>query len=160
VRNYQQGLTTVEFAIVGAVFFVVLFGVIEFGRALFVANVLVEGTRRGARLAAVCPVGSARVAEAAVFANASGDSRFVHNLDTGNVVVAYLNQAGAPVPNPGANIASISYVRVSIVDYRQTMLIPFVMPDFLMPSFVATLPAESLGYSPTDQAFSACPQIQ
>lgn len=157
MRNHQQGITTVEFAIVGAVLFMVLFGVIEFGRALFVANVLVEGTRRGARLAAVCHVGSDRIAEATIFANAAGESRFVPNLDTGNVVVSYLDQAGTPVANPNANIASISYVQVRIVDYRQTMLIPFVMPEFLMPSFAATLPAESLGYSPTEQAFSACP---
>lgn len=157
MRTYQQGLATVEFAIVGAVFFIVLFGVIEFGRALFVANVLVEGTRRGARLAAVCPVGSARVAEATVFANGDGDSRFVHNLNTGHVAVSYLNQAGTPIVNPAANITSISYVQVRIVNFQQTMLIPFFMSEFLMPSFAATLPAESLGFSPTAQAFSACP---
>ena len=156
MRNYQQGLTTVEFAIVGAVFFMVLFGVIEFGRALFVANLLVEGTRRGARVAAVCPVGSARVAEATIFANDDGDSRFVHNLNTSHVAVSYLDQAGTPI-GAGADIVSIRYVQVRIVNFQQTMLIPFVMPEFLMPSFAATLPAESLGYSPTAQAFSACP---
>lgn len=157
MRNHQQGLTTVEFAIVGAVLFMVLFGVIEFGRALFVANVLVEGTRRGARIAAVCPVGSARVAEATIFANGDDTSPFVTNLNTSHVVVSYLNQAGAAIANPGANIASINYVQVRIENYQQTMLIPFVMSEFLMPSFAATLPAESLGYSPSLQAFSACP---
>jgi hypothetical protein len=157
MRGYQRGITTVEFAIVGAVLFTVLFGVIEFGRVLFVANALVEGTRRGARVAAVCPVGSPRVAEAAIFANADGASRIAPDLTTEHVAVSYLDQDGAELPNPGANIAAIRYVRVRIVGYQQTMMIPFVMPEFLMPAFTATLPAESLGYSPTPQAFSACP---
>jgi hypothetical protein len=156
MRNHQKGLTTVEFALVGAVFFMVLFGVLEFGRALFVANFLVEGARRGARVAAVCRVGSEFVARTAIFANNLGQSRFVPGLNTGNVVVSYLNQAAAPVPNPFENMASISYVRVGIVGYQQTMMIPFVMPEFLMPEFTTTLPAESLGYSPSAQAFDAC----
>ena len=55
-RMRQRGTTTVEFAIVGTVLMVVVFAVIEFGRALFVINMLTEATRRGARMAAVCPV--------------------------------------------------------------------------------------------------------
>lgn len=156
MRKSQQGLATVEFAIVGAVFFMVLFGVLEFGRALFVANLMVEGTRRGARVAAVCGVGSASIATAAVFADGTGSSRFVPGLDTDDVAVSYLNQAGAPVANPLENMASISYVQVRIVGYQQTMMIPFIMSSFLMPEFTATLPAESLGYSPSDQNFNAC----
>jgi len=157
MRNHQKGLTTVEFAIVGAVLFMVLFGVLEFGRALYVANVMVEGTRRGARVAAVCRPGSGFIAQTAIFANAAGESRFVPGLTTAqHVVVSYLNQAGAPVANPLANMASISYVRVQIVGYQQTMMIPFVMSTLLMPEFAATLPAESLGFSPSNQAFDAC----
>lgn len=156
MRHYQRGVTTVEFAIVGAVLFTLIFGVIEFGRALFVANILVEGTRRGARMAAVCPIGSNRVAQATIFANADGVSGIAPNLRTNNVVVSYLDQAGAPVPNPGANFTSIAYVQVRIVDFRQTMMMP-LMPEFLIPAFTATLPVESLGYWPSDQAFSACP---
>lgn len=156
MRTYQQGVTTVEFAIVGAVLFVVLFGVLEFGRVLFVANIMVEGTRRGARLAAVCAIGSGGVPTATVFANGDGNSRFVPGLNTGHVVVSYLNQGGAPVVNPGVNMASIAYVRVRIVGYQQALMIPFAMSNFLMPEFTATLPAESLGYSPTPQTFTAC----
>jgi hypothetical protein len=118
---------------------------------------LVEGTRRGARVAAVCPVGSLRVAEAAIIANANGVSGIAPDLTTAHVAVSYLDQAGAPLANPGANLVSIRYVQVRIVDYQQTMMIPFIMSELLMPAFTATLPAESLGYSPTAEAFSACP---
>ena len=53
--RFQTGITTVEFAIIGLLMFIVVFGVIEFGRALFVVNMLTEATRRGARLAAARP---------------------------------------------------------------------------------------------------------
>ena len=52
----QSGLVTVEFALIGAFFFLILFSIIEFGRLLFTWNTLDEVTRRAARLAAVCPI--------------------------------------------------------------------------------------------------------
>lgn len=156
MRNHQRGITTVEFAIVGAVLLVVMFGVLEFGRALFVANALVESTRRGARTAAICPVGSARPAQVAIIANAEGNSLIAPDLTTANVVVSYLDQNGAVLANPAATFTSIQYVQVRIVGYQLQMMIPFVMPELLLPEFAATLPRESLGYSPTLQAFVAC----
>ncbi len=156
MRRDQAGTATVEFAIVAAVMFILVFGVIEFGRALFVANALDEGTRRGARLAAVCPVGDPLPAQATILADSDGVSVIAPDLTTTNVAIAYLDVNGAPVADPAANLAAIRYVRTSIVDYRQRLLIPFIMPSFLMPSFAATLPAESLGYGPTPQAFVPC----
>jgi Flp pilus assembly protein TadG len=160
MRNRQQGITTIEFAIVGAVFFIVLFGVLEFGRALFVANALAESTRRGARVAAICPVGDPRPAQVAIFANGNGASLIAPNLTTANVVVAYLDQAGAPLANPTASYSAIRYVQVRIVNFTQQMLIPFATAQLLMPPFTATLPIESLGYSPTQQAFLPCTAVQ
>lgn len=159
MRSRQRGVTCVEFAIIGSVFFTLLFGVIEFGRALFVANALTESTRRGARMAAVCPVGDPAPALVAIFANADGASRIAPDLTTANVVVSYLNQAGATIANPTANYAAIRYVQVRIVNFTQEMLIPFLLPEILMPAFTATLPIESLGYSPTQQAFPACTAV-
>jgi Flp pilus assembly protein TadG len=156
MRKRQFGVTTVEFAMVGALLFVLLFGVIEFGRALYVANTLAEGARRGARMAAVCPVGDPRPPQVAIFADGGGASLISPDLSTANVALSYLDAAGAPVADTAANYAAIRYVQVRIVNYTQQMLIPFVMPSFLMPSFTATLPIESLGYSPTQQAFLPC----
>ena len=156
IRQNQSGTTTVEFAIVASVMFMILFAVIEFGRVMFVANALDESTRRGARLAAVCPVGDPMPAQAAILAGTDGVSVIAPDLTTANVAIAYLDVNGAPVANPAVNLAAIRYVRTSIVNYRQRMLIPFVMPSFFMPSFAATLPAESLGYGPTPQAFVPC----
>lgn len=156
MRQPQRGVACVEFAIVASVLFMVMFGVIEFGRALFTANALVESTRRGARVATICPIGDPRPAQVAIFADAGGASRIANDLTTANVVVEYLNQTGAPLANPAGSFTQIQFVRVRIVNYTMQLLIPFVMPELLMPAFTATLPVESLGYSPTQQAFLTC----
>jgi Flp pilus assembly protein TadG len=156
MRKRQSGVTTIEFAIIGALLFVLLFGIIEFGRAALVANALAEGTRRGARMAAVCPVGDTRPAEVAILANADGESLISPDLNVGNVEVAYLSATGTVISDTTTNYTQIQYVRVRIVNFTQQMSIPFVSSSFLMPSFTATLPIESLGYFPTAQAFVPC----
>lgn len=141
----QNGTTTVEFAIVAVAFFMVLFGVIEMGRALFVVNTLTEATRRGARLATVCPVGDPAPASAAVFADGNGGSTVVYGLTTGNVEIDYLDSSGAVLPSPTTSFNSIAYVRTKIVGFTLPLLIPFVMPTLSLSGFATTLPRESLG---------------
>ncbi|MET0660985.1 MAG: TadE family protein [Steroidobacteraceae bacterium] len=151
----QTGLATVEFAIVASLLMMVVFGAIEFGRALFVSNALAEGTRRGARLAAVCPINDPLPAQAAILA-ADGSSAIARDLGTDHVLISYLDATGAPVANPAANFTAIQFVQVRIVNYTQQLFIPFVPASISMPSFAATLPIESLGYAPTLQAFPSC----
>ena len=50
----QRGATAVEFAIVAALLFTLLIGIMEFGRILFYWNTATEATRLGARIAVVC----------------------------------------------------------------------------------------------------------
>jgi hypothetical protein len=133
-------LTTVEFALIGALFFIVLFAVIEFGRLLFTWNTLEEATRRGARVAVVCPVGHPAAANAAVFGNGVSDqSPVLPGLSTTNVEVSYVWEDDAMLPE---------YVRVSIVNYRLPLLIPFLNLTLEAPAFTTSLPAESLGAVP------------
>lgn len=146
MRVSQTGTTTVEFAIVGLLVMITLFGVIEFGRALFVMNTLTEATRRGARLAAVCPIGDPRPASAAVFAGSGGTSSpVVAGLTTSNVQVQYLDVNGTPIANPAGNFGSIKYVNVSIVGFSQTFLIPSLVTTVPINGFSTTIPRESLG---------------
>lgn len=146
MRVTQSGTTTVEFAIVGLLVMITLFGVIEFGRALFVMNTLTEATRRGARLAAVCPIGDPRPASAAVFAGSGGTSSpVVAGLTTSNVQVQYLDANGAPIANPSGNFGGIKYVNVSIVGFSQTFLIPSLVTTVPINGFSTTIPRESLG---------------
>jgi|KBSSwiStaDraftv2_1062776.scaffolds.fasta_scaffold03114_9 Flp pilus assembly protein TadG len=147
MNRFQRGVTTVEFAIIGLLLFVVIFGVIEFGRALFVMNTLTEATRRGARMAAVCPVGDPKPASVAVFDNGSGNSAIVSGLTSANIMVSYLDASGTPVASPTtpAGFGSIRYVRVSIVGFTLSLIIPTIMPSIPMNGFSTTLPRESLG---------------
>lgn len=144
LTRQQTGLSTVEFAIVAAVLFVLLFAVIEVARAFFVTSALDEATRRGARMAAVCPINDPAIAQAAVF-----DNNLVPNLDTSDIAIDYLDETGAVIGNPSdpAGFRLIRYVQVRVVAYQHQMFIPFAIPltPFFMPQFAAVLPRESLG---------------
>jgi hypothetical protein len=138
-RTRQRGTTTVEFAIVGAVALALIFFVIEFGRILFTLNVLDEGARRGARVAAVCDVGNAAIAQAAAFVSLPGFS-------TSNVVTEYLGDNGTVLGDPsGADYPAISFVRVRIENYSFPVALPFIAATYSPPPIAATIPRESLG---------------
>lgn len=156
MRNAQRGITSVEFAIVGLLLLIVVFGVIEIGRAFFITNMLTEATRRGARMAAVCPVGDSKPRSVAVFDSGSGSSAIVSGLTTANVKIDYLDASGTIIANPGTstNYPNIRYVRASIVGFAPTFVIPTLVRTISMNGFSATLPRESLGVTPT--AVTAC----
>ena len=152
----QQGLTSVEFALIGLLAMIVMFGVIEIGRLAFVFNALEEATRRGARVAAVCQVNDPGIAEVAIFNPSGGgaNSALVAGLTTADVVVEYLNQAGATIGDPIGNFALIRFVRVSINAFNHQLLIPLMGGALTLPNSVSTLPRESLGVWPG--GFSPC----
>jgi Flp pilus assembly protein TadG len=50
-RNKRKGVAAVEFAIVAPLFFLLVFGMIEFGRAIMVQQIITNASREGARLA-------------------------------------------------------------------------------------------------------------
>jgi Flp pilus assembly protein TadG len=138
-RKRQRGTTTVEFAIVGALALALIFYVIEFGRILFTLNMLDEGARRGARVAAVCDVNDAAIAQAATFVSLPG-------LSTSNVVTEYLGNNGAVLGDPqAADYPSIAFVRVRIENYSFPVALPFIASLFAAPAIAATVPRESLG---------------
>lgn len=139
-KRFQQGTTAVEFAIVGVVFFTVLFALIDLSRLFFDLSVLDESTRRGARLAAVCPVNDPLVPQAALLGG------LVPTLGTQHISVQYLDADGAVVGNPtGAGYGSIRYVRVAIQNFQLQTFIPGLATVLPMPAFETTIPSESLG---------------
>jgi hypothetical protein len=147
-RKQQQGLATVETAIVGLLVMMTLFGAIEVARAFFVYTTLEEATRRGARVAAVCQVNDAAIREIAVMSTGGPASSVVNGLTTANVVVQYLDPSGNVLGDPIGSYGLIRYVRVRIVGFTHQLLIPLVNMSFLTPDFETTLPAESLGVWP------------
>lgn len=157
----QRGITTVEFAIVALLLFTMIFGVIETARAYYVYTMLGDVARRGARLAAVCPVNDPAVSQMAVY-NASGntgESSLVKGLVPGNVVIDYLDANGAIVTTPGdpASFPQIRYVRARVVGFEHTFVVPFVtgISSITMPQFESILPRESLGV-PREGVITSC----
>ncbi len=147
----QRGLSTVEFALVANVVFLLMFAVFEVGRAYFVYAMLDEVTRRGVRVAIVCPINDPAIGQMAIF-NTSGNgapSSLVAGLTSGHITVEYLDQNNTVVGNPTdpAGYVQIRYVRVRVVGYQHQMQVPFIsgITNFFMPEFSTVLPRESLG---------------
>ena len=146
-QKQQRGIYTIEFAIVGAVFFLLLFTVLEVGRLFFIWNILTEASRRGARLATVCHFDHSAVSafdpmrEAALFDKVP----MAPNLGIANLQVSYLQIDGTPV----VDINDIALVRAEIINYQHQLIIPGLFLTLNSQSFATTLPRESLGATRT-----------
>lgn len=135
----MRGAYMVEFAIVGLLLMMLLFGCLEFGLVTFSFAALNEGTRRAARLAAVCPLNDPAIASAVNFMG-------VYGFDPAtNVLVNYLDANGATLGTP--TVGAVIYVKVSVQNYTIPLAIPGLSQSITSPSFAVTLPAESLGVS-------------
>jgi hypothetical protein len=157
MKKHQRGLFIVEFAIAASALFIVLYAVIELARVMFIWNTGVEATRRGARVAAVCPIGHPAVADVTVFDDPNapvGTSPILRGLTPADVTVAYLDIDGTP----GETVfGDIRFVRVAINNYLVDPLIPFVDTTFTLPPFTTTIPSESLGFIPDPDNPGAAP---
>lgn len=140
-QSDERGSTLVEYAIAATVFLTAMFGVIEFGRALWVHNALSDAARRGARYAVLHSANDvAQVKNVVVFGNpAGGPGPTINNLSTANVSVDY-SQFGL---NKGT-------VSVSITNYQFQFVIPIVGTTITMPKYTTTLTGESVGFVPAD----------
>lgn len=170
IRNKRQnGVYSVEFSIVAAVFFILFFAVLEGARLMYTWNVLTEVSRRGARLATVCHVlrdstddespnfklinetdaTSNKVLSVATFA----DDNLIPNLSPANINISYLDING----NAATTFSQIRLVRAEIKNYKHQLLIPFFSITLNSPSFSTTLPRESLGV--TKDTYTTCNEI-
>src|ERR1041384_8599465 len=102
-NDNERGSALVEFAIGVTVFATAMFGVLEFGRALWVHNALADAARRGARYAVLnTSANAAQVKNVVVYGDPAGGTKpVVPNLTTGNVSVTFssfaLNKGTATV---------------------------------------------------------------
>jgi hypothetical protein len=146
MSRHQAGTTTVEFAIVGAVVFMTMFGVMEAGRLLYSWETLNEVSRQASRLASVCLV-KERGAVATDVATRLGGA--LPGLNSSNLVIEYLGNDSDPDPLPDPEVSDfdkILYVRSSIVNYNYEMILPLTVDlSMLSPDFSTTFRVESLG---------------
>jgi len=121
-RPREAGVAAVEFAVVAVVFFLFVFGIIEFARAMYICNTLQEVTRRAAALAATTDFSSTTAMQAvrqqAVFRDSSGFLMFAQPVTDDYVKIDYMSiqKSGAtltmtPIPSgslPGS--PAVNYV--------------------------------------------------
>jgi Flp pilus assembly protein TadG len=140
-KSKERGSTLVEFAIAATVFLTCVFGVIEFGRALWVHNALTDAARRGARYAVLhSPDDLDQVKNVVVYGDpAGGIDPLVSDLTTDNVTVTYSDF--------GVNHGTVT---VSVEDYQFQFVIPVVGTTITMPKYATTLSGESIGFIPDD----------
>lgn len=148
-RTGDRGATMAEFAIISAVFFMIIFGIIEFGRLFYTHNALADAARRGARYAVLHgQVDRECVKKVVVFGEthvnpstcAETGPPLINGLTTLNVTVTY-------APNYGTNLGTAT---VEITNYTFNLSIPFARQTLNMPKYVTTLTTESAGDIPAD----------
>jgi len=157
-RNNQKGTSMAEFAVVALVFFMIIFGIIEFGRLLYTHNALTDAARRGARYAVLHrqvpalgePDPITCVKNVAIYGEtninpttcAPTGPPLINGLTATNVVVEY--QGLSPDPY-GMNIGTAT---VTIQNYNFILSIPLLRRTLVMPAYRTTLTAESAGMIP------------
>ncbi len=152
-QSGQKGSTLVEFALGASVFLLVMFAVIEFGRALWVHNALADSARRAARYAVNQPASNpagvktsgtnvgpsvTAIRNVAVYGNPAGTGQpMVNGLTPANINVAYNNFG-----------VGDGTVAVTIINYQFQFVIPILGTTIQMPDYNTTLTGESAGTTP------------
>jgi len=157
-RSSEKGTTMAEFAIISAIFFMIIFGIIEFGRLFYLHNALTDAARRGARYAALHKeVDATCVKNVVVYGESHLDSKcaptgppLINGLTDTKVNVIYegADADNNPKTDPTAYGMNLGTVTVEITNYTFNLSIPFVHKTLTMPNYVTTLTAESAGEEP------------
>ena len=114
----QAGATMVEFAIVAALFFSLLLGIMDFGRILFTWNSASQATRLGARIAVVCDkLTPSQVRDRM--------KRISPNLTDANIIINYYDPPG--IVNNGCTKATCKAVEVSLSGVTFEPISPFFL---------------------------------
>ena len=167
----ERGTSIAEFAMVATFFFMLIFGVIEFGRFLYTHNALTDAARRGARYAVlhraeIAQDGTPRVAKCVRNVVMYGETHIsayptcdppggqpvlIHGIASANIRVKF---NGADLdnnptsPNPyGANLGTAT---VTIESFSFNINIPLFRLNVPLPAYSTTLPTESAGFEPDD----------
>lgn len=145
----EKGQSLVEMALVCMVFFFLLFGILEFSRALWTYNTIVQNTRAAARWAVVNVLDNTETADINKTKNiviygypdVSSGTPLVPGLSPSlvNVSVDTLEEDSSTPPKPISQKVS-----VTVSGYQFHFLIP-IAPTLTIPAFETSLYTESKG---------------
>ncbi|MES2153072.1 MAG: TadE family protein [Pseudomonadota bacterium] len=162
----ERGGETIEFALVSLVFLTLVFGMLEFGRMLYLYNTMQEVTRRAAREAVTRWVDQgATVKSLALFGASSVPAG--PEITSANITITYWTKSPSaqvdPMPaDPGDNIVAcsdvtraascIDSVQVSIDGVKYAPMTPLfgilnIDGRLDMPKSTVRMHAESLGFN-------------
>ena len=143
----NRGIALVEFSLIGLLFFMLLFGVIEVGRLMLTLNLLDHTTRVAARLAAVCPTTENNIVKQ------QAESINLPDFGSQNITIKYLDELLNPMdPTDDDEFDDITFVSAEITGYSHRLLIPGVDINVSVPNFRTLIPSESLGVLPVVDA--------
>jgi hypothetical protein len=143
----EKGQSMVEMAMVCLLFFFLLFGILEFGRALWTYNTIVNGTRAGARWGVV------NVANDLDTTNKDRVRNIVmygYPLVTSGATLVpgltplMINVNIVTLDTDGAGAAINQKISVSVSGYQFRFLIPLA-PVLTIPAYETSLYTESMG---------------
>lgn len=103
----EDGAALLEFALVATMLLVLIFGMVNFGRAIYTKNSITHAAREGGRYAAVHPIGSETAITDAVVAHMSPFGG--GPLQTDDVTVTMNYAGGIPGGNPTSITVAINY---------------------------------------------------
>ena len=147
----DKGQSLVEMALVCMIFFFLLFGILEFARALYYYNTIVQNTRSAARWAVVNVLDNSDAADITstqnivLYGSPTGSGATVLPGMTAtmvNVSVANLEVDTSTPPKPISQKIS-----VSVSGYPFQFIIPLA-PNITIPAFETSLFTESRGIIP------------
>jgi hypothetical protein len=140
-NKYQQrGVAVVEFAFVALLLFILIFGILEFGRLIYVFNTVQEVTRRAARESVVRWVDQqSAVKSLALFGGVRLPA--AAEISASNIDIQYLDRDGIEIPSGkvppttednisacltvGGTYECIAFVRVEIAGVTYSPMVGF-----------------------------------
>jgi TadE-like protein len=150
IRN-NKGQSLVEMALVCMIFFFLLFGILEFGRALYTYNTIVQNTRAAARWAVVNVLDNSDVADIAktknivLYGDPIGSGTPLLIGMTAAMVNVSVNPLEVDTSTPPKPISQ--KISVSVNGYPFQFIIPLA-PNITIPAFETSLYTESRGIIP------------
>ena len=137
LRRWQRGATAVEFALVAAFggLFILLIGVFELGRVLYVMSSANEATTLGARVAIVCGKDDSRILQRM--------RQVMPTLAESDVQIGYTPTGCSESSNTGGTpcVSATVTIRSGL---KLKTVIPFLPPEIPLPAFTTTLTREAM----------------
>lgn len=106
---YRRGAAAVEFALVAPLFFLLVFGMIEFGRMVMIQQVITNASREGSRRAVLDGASASNVKSSVVTYMANGGV----TIATSNVTISPSDPTTAAAGTPVSVTVSVPFSQVS-----------------------------------------------